>query len=79
MNGSAPARLSASFLFTRVPPGPAAPEGAQVMRQFPPRPCPDRWPGTVLDREQQEVIERAGFAGELRRNEISADVEAAPA
>ena len=56
MNGSAPARLSASFLFTRVPPGPAAPEGAQVMRQFPPRPCPDRWPGTVLDREQASAV-----------------------
>jgi integrase len=56
VNGSAPARLSASFLFTRVPPGPAAPEGAQVMRQFPPRRCPDRWPGTVLDREQASAV-----------------------
>jgi Phage integrase family len=56
VNGSAPARLPASFLFTRVPPGPAAPEGAQVMRQFPPRPCPDRWPGTVLDREQASAV-----------------------
>ena len=56
MNGSAPAGLAASFLFTRVPPGPAAPEGAQVMRQFPPRSCPDRWPGAVLDREQASAL-----------------------
>lgn len=56
MTGSALAGLSPSLLFTRVPPGPAAPEGAQVMRQFPPRPRPDRWPGTVLDREQASAL-----------------------
>ena len=27
------------MLLNRVPPGPAAPESAQVMRQFPPRCC----------------------------------------
>ena len=56
MSGSALAGLSPSFLFTRVPPGPDAPEGAQVMRQFPPRPCRDRWPGTVLDRKQASAV-----------------------
>jgi hypothetical protein len=56
VTGSALAGLSPSFLFTRVPPGPAAPEGAQVMRQFPPRPRPDRWPGTVLEREQASAL-----------------------
>src|SRR5262249_61610940 len=52
VNGSAPAGLAASFLFTRVPPGPAAPEGAQAMRQLPPRPSPDRRPGTLPDRRR---------------------------
>jgi len=56
VSGSAPAGLASSFLFTRVLPGPAAPEGAQVMRQFPPRPRPDRWPGTALDREQVSAL-----------------------
>ena len=56
VSGGAPAGLASSFLFTRVPPGPAAPEGAQVMRQFPPRPRPGRWPGTVLDREQASAL-----------------------
>ena len=56
MSGSVLAGPASSFLFTRVPPGPDAPEGAQVMRQFPPRPCPDRWPGTVLDREQASAV-----------------------
>ena len=26
------------------------------MRQFPPRPCPGRWPGTRLDREQASRV-----------------------
>ena len=38
-------RRTSSVLFTRVPPGPAAPEGAQVMRQFPPRPGAERLAG----------------------------------
>ena len=56
MNGSAPLTLAPSLLFTRVPPGPAAPEGAQVMRQFPPRPRPDSCPAAILDREQASAL-----------------------
>ena len=56
MSGIAPPAGASSVLFTRVPPGPAAPEGAQVMRQFPPRPRPGRWPGTMLDREQASAM-----------------------
>jgi hypothetical protein len=56
VSGSAPAGLASSFLFTRVPPGPAAPEGAQVLRQFPPQPRPDRWPRTALDRAQASAL-----------------------
>jgi Phage integrase family len=56
VSGIAPPAGASSVLFTRVPPGPAAPEGAQVMRQFPPRPCPGRWPGTMLDREQASAM-----------------------
>jgi hypothetical protein len=50
-SGSATPGLVPSALFTRVSPGPAAPEGATAMRQFPPRLAPDEWPGTVLGRD----------------------------
>jgi integrase len=56
VSGSAPPAPGLSFLFTRVPPGPAAPEGSLVMRQFPPRPRLDSWPATMLDREQASAL-----------------------
>jgi hypothetical protein len=56
VSGSALPMAGPSFLFTRVPPGPAAPEGSLVMRQFPPRPRLDSWPATMLDREQASAL-----------------------
>ena len=56
MSTTAPARLTSSSLFTRVRPGPSAPEGAQVMRQFPPRECPGWWPGTAVGREEARAL-----------------------
>jgi Phage integrase family len=52
----APAGLAPSSVFTRVRPGPAAPEGAQVMRQFPPRSTRGQWPGTILSREDASEL-----------------------
>jgi hypothetical protein len=37
---------------TRVCDGVVVPEASQLIRQFPPRPCPGLWPATALDREQ---------------------------
>ena len=56
MSVTAPAGLTSSSLFTRVCPGPSAPEGAQVMRQFPPRECPGWWPGTAVGREEARAL-----------------------
>ena len=56
MSATAPAGLTSSSLFTRVSPGPSAPEGAQVMRQFPPRECPGWWPGTAVGREEARAL-----------------------
>jgi hypothetical protein len=52
----APAGLAPSSVFTRVRPGPAAPEGAQVMRQFPPRSSRGQWPGAILSREDASEL-----------------------
>ena len=56
MSAAAPAGLRSSSLFTRVCPGSSAPGGAQVMRQFPPRECPGRWPGTAVAREEARAL-----------------------
>jgi hypothetical protein len=56
VSGSALPVAGPSFLFTRVPPGPAAPEGSLVMRKFPPRPRLDSWPATMLDRELASAL-----------------------
>ena len=72
---SAPPGLVPSAVFTRVSPGPAAPEGATAMRQFPPRPVPDEWPGTILSRDEASELllappfrlgNRAGQRGRAR-------------
>ena len=56
MSAAAPAGLTSSSLFTRVCPGPSAPDGAQVMRQFPPRERPGWWPGTAVGREEARAL-----------------------
>jgi hypothetical protein len=52
---AAPAGLASSSLFTRVSPG-SAPEGAQVMRQFPPRERAAWWPGTAVGAEEARAL-----------------------
>src|SRR5260370_22960431 len=56
VSAAALAGLTSSSLFTRVSPGPSAPEGALVMRQFPPRECPGWWPGTAVGREEARAL-----------------------
>ena len=56
MSAAAPAGLTSSSLFTRVCPGPSAPDGALVMRQFPPRERPGWWPGTAVGREEARAL-----------------------
>jgi hypothetical protein len=56
VSATAPAGLTSSSLFTRVCPGLSAPEGAQVMRQFPPRQCPGWWPGTAVGRQEARAL-----------------------
>jgi hypothetical protein len=56
VSGSTSPGLAPSALFTRVSPGPAAPQGAAAMRQFPPRPVPDEWPRTILSRDEASEL-----------------------
>ena len=49
MTGSDPA---GSLVLTRLPGRATAPDAAQVMRQFPPRPAASGWPATRQSREQ---------------------------
>ena len=49
MTGPDPAR---SLVLTRLPGRATAPDAAQVMRLFPPRPAASGWPATRQSREQ---------------------------